>query len=889
MDTNQDSLTALLHFDGSNGGTTIADGSKIALGAVCVGTAALSTTQFKYGTASLKTGSANGNYLKLSGGQAYNFGSGDFTVEAWVWPVSQGSDYGAIFGRWDDTVSANKDWLVWRAADGSVNVSVNGSQVVTGAAGDLPTGAFAHVALTRSGTTLQVWVGGVAKGSGTLSGAINCARAQFAALGQSNFGGGSTYLEAYYDDFRVSVGLARYTGAFTPSTAAFEDYWNIVLLCHFDRAYTTLYWRDSSRYARQLTGSSGTPPAQSSAQSKFGGNSVFFSGAAAYITAPDAPELALGANDFCIEGWFYPTSVAGGTALLIEKYNGGAGVPFRILRVANQLQAQLSTNGSSYTQNIGPVGTLTTNMWYHVALVRQGTTITLYLNGVSLGTASIGAGVALWPTTFPLYFGGEPSAWYYAGYLDEWRIVTGSSVYTGAFTPPPAAFSDPGLTDGGACVLRGVRLRGALGRLVPVANRQAPTIPYGYGKLRDVTWGGTASVSGQVTVNNIAAQRRVHLVDLKSLTVIRAAWSDASGNYSFPNIDGSRKYLVLGRDYTQTYNAVVQDNITPVETAIPPYRAARRKLRFVAGGTGLGASYPALIRVAEGGLGTLSALALTAADLTAPVRYMPRARDDVADIIFTDTAGNQLDFWQESTTGTAPDRVAYYWVKLPGDLDAGPVDIYVRYNTGETLTKTSNGAALFPTLFDDFATYDTGKWAASGGSTPGASGSLLSVSANGSLGHVMSVGTYAAGLEVIANQAVIPTNTFTGFSSGKFGFCDGTTNVANAIAMFDNPGDFQAGSRLAINQEVTSSANGRFTPRLTSGRLALGRATDGSVSLSVNGAQVMTRTGASTANAKVIIASTYTSGVSQQLDWVLARKYIPSGPPVMVQFPEEFL
>lgn len=139
MDTNQEYLTSLLHFDGSNGATTIPDTSKTALNSVCVGTCALSTAQKQFGTASLKTGSANGNYLKLGAGKtALDFGSSDFTVEAWVWPVSQGADYGAIFGRWDDA-SSNKDWLVWRAADGSVNVSINGSQVVTGAAGDLPT------------------------------------------------------------------------------------------------------------------------------------------------------------------------------------------------------------------------------------------------------------------------------------------------------------------------------------------------------------------------------------------------------------------------------------------------------------------------------------------------------------------------------------------------------------------------------------------------------------------------------------------------------------------------------------------------------------------------------------------------------------------------------
>ncbi|ODV42266.1 hypothetical protein AWV79_28240 [Cupriavidus sp. UYMMa02A] len=98
-DRYQESVALLLHCDGSNGATALADSSKYASTPVCRGSAALSTVQKQFGTASLKTGNTNGNHLVFGNAPRFNLGTGDFTVEAFVWPVSQGTDGGAIIGR----------------------------------------------------------------------------------------------------------------------------------------------------------------------------------------------------------------------------------------------------------------------------------------------------------------------------------------------------------------------------------------------------------------------------------------------------------------------------------------------------------------------------------------------------------------------------------------------------------------------------------------------------------------------------------------------------------------------------------------------------------------------------------------------------------------------
>jgi hypothetical protein len=77
------------------------------------------------------------------------------------------------------------------------------------------------------------------------------------------------------------------------------------------------------------------------------------------------------------------------------------------------------------------------NAWSHVAVVRSGTTISIYLNGVSSASATVSQAIG---TTGAFSFGrqSDGSGYYYNGYFSNIRIVKGTAVYTGNFTPPTA-------------------------------------------------------------------------------------------------------------------------------------------------------------------------------------------------------------------------------------------------------------------------------------------------------------------------------------------------------------------------------------------------------------------------------------------------------------------
>ena len=209
-------VSLLLHMDGVDGSTTIID----QIGAQClpVGDARLSTAQSVYGGSSLLLGgSMDGLQINHSG--ALNFGTGDFTIEMWVYVIAHTDVLAALFSSGGSSWSSGE--CILRFDTGSVlSLYTYGSGVLVGT-GSFPAGQWQHVALCRSGGTASIYRGGVAVASGSLPGNLNFSNNLKSFLGYSDFDKRS--LNGYIDDLRVTKGLARYTASFTPPAAPFPD------------------------------------------------------------------------------------------------------------------------------------------------------------------------------------------------------------------------------------------------------------------------------------------------------------------------------------------------------------------------------------------------------------------------------------------------------------------------------------------------------------------------------------------------------------------------------------------------------------------------------------------------------------------------------------------
>jgi len=201
-------VSLLLHGDGTNGSTTIVDSSPSPKTVTAVGNAQISTAQSKFGGASLAFDGA-GDVLTIPSNAAFALGTGDFTVEAWVYHT--GAVNQAI-------VSFNNFHFVYGIA-GYLRFFNATSPSVIDATVSYIDNAWAHVAVVRSGANITLYQNGVNVGSGATSvNYVNTANINIGA-----YIGTASFWQGYIDDLRITKGVARYTSNFTPPTAPFPD------------------------------------------------------------------------------------------------------------------------------------------------------------------------------------------------------------------------------------------------------------------------------------------------------------------------------------------------------------------------------------------------------------------------------------------------------------------------------------------------------------------------------------------------------------------------------------------------------------------------------------------------------------------------------------------
>ena len=128
---------------------------------------------------------------------------------------------------------------------------------------------------------------------------------------------------------------------------------------------------------------------------------------------------------FTIEGWVYHTSLYN-YITWASTTRGATG--FNIGTDASGIVVWYSSGGRQIQSTSGAVKT---NCWQHFAYVRNGTTITAYLDGISVGSATISTNFS----ATALSIGGlDNTSEYFTGYLSDIRIYSAAK-YTSNFTP----------------------------------------------------------------------------------------------------------------------------------------------------------------------------------------------------------------------------------------------------------------------------------------------------------------------------------------------------------------------------------------------------------------------------------------------------------------------
>ena len=222
-------VALLLYGNSINGSTSIIDSSPSPKTVTAVGNAQISTAQSKFGGASIAI-NGTGNYLLTPDNSAYDFGTGDLTVELWAnFSVSTSGASYALAMQGIGAFNNDSGWSLLRHSSNKLRfiftsdgVGASGFRICDSTNDFLPaTGIWYHLAVTRNGNTLRVFIDGVQSGTFTGTQAIFNSSRQL-SIGADESGG--TALSGYIDDLRITKGVARYTANFTPPTAPFPNY-----------------------------------------------------------------------------------------------------------------------------------------------------------------------------------------------------------------------------------------------------------------------------------------------------------------------------------------------------------------------------------------------------------------------------------------------------------------------------------------------------------------------------------------------------------------------------------------------------------------------------------------------------------------------------------------
>ena len=419
----------------------------------------------------------SGDFLQVPASEDLNVGSADFTAEAWVYPTQYGEIVGAFnlnapYSGWlwslDFSNSSGKQ-MIWFDGNQQQSTTV------------VPLNKWSHIAFSKSGTTVKYFLDGKLDGSFTASANSTWSNQVVHIGADSNsltspgrkFGG-------FISNLRLIKGTALYTSDFTPPTEPLTNVTNTKLLCCQDTngfmtggqpilntnstGTTTTSGTRSDFYASSMvlalamngsnggttftdqhaiikgSGSAKTITAYgdaqtSTAQSYFYGSSAKFDGTGDYLASTETDIGNFGTGDFTVEYWCKNSTTQPSPNFCPQVGNladSTAGGTWRIGTFQSDGYLKLAThNGSSFTDYSFNSVNYNDDVWHHFCVQRSSGTVTAYVDGVSIGTASVSVD---FNATKPIQIGREGySPTYFNGYIQDLRIYKGLAKYSSNF------------------------------------------------------------------------------------------------------------------------------------------------------------------------------------------------------------------------------------------------------------------------------------------------------------------------------------------------------------------------------------------------------------------------------------------------------------------------
>jgi len=360
-----------------------------------------------------------------------------FTVEAWA-KLNSGSVSGGIVGNRFGAGATNW-WTLGVEGAGELVVETGpGESVVYMRTGVFPAGlGWKHYVAVKSGTNFQIFIDGVSKGTGTITGNVGGTTNE---LRIGRWFAANQIWNGLIDDVRIynyartadQIASDYRAGAYRTivGTSVPSTWWTDGLVG---------YWNFDGQNTTTTSGiNAGTKDA--TANNNWGkfyggvgvaggvsGQALKFDGVNDYVDAGNGASLQLSPGNLTIEAWVYPRTapaaginfvLVGSTGMLAPDTKGyeiafnGSTNRFRFLLRAD------SATGVTVTSNNAP----TLNTWQHIVAVNDGGTMKMYVNGVQ--QAATGTAPATFAMGRNLIFGEDLWGDNFDGLIDEVRIYS---------------------------------------------------------------------------------------------------------------------------------------------------------------------------------------------------------------------------------------------------------------------------------------------------------------------------------------------------------------------------------------------------------------------------------------------------------------------------------
>jgi uncharacterized repeat protein (TIGR01451 family) len=388
------------------------------------GATGIDTTQAKFGSGSLRLREGTELQLGRSGtisgfNTEFDLGGVSFTYEFWLY-VETGTTY-VDCGWWGNLSAFNqRTWrMLWLLQGGEPGLEVelfDNNFILDAAVPELQYSTWQHIALCydHDTTTARVFVDGVLVATGDLSGATYTDTYEPSLIIWGTDG------VAYIDCLRVIRDVALYTEAFTPPSS--------VLTTPTDAQAAPSELAGIRVQLKGLGNSSGGDVVDDTGKivtlETTGGHLSFFAGDNALTNSDGCIQMqrlsgqtVMGAHfeiqpgedmdslagDDWTQEFFYKMNELNSGSLRFPGPTGSSSPAFITIQVASESVEATINNGIS-TIVLGTEDALD-NVWNHVALVREGGTLNLYVNGLLKDTAAIGFNIPDRPINWPCVTG----------------------------------------------------------------------------------------------------------------------------------------------------------------------------------------------------------------------------------------------------------------------------------------------------------------------------------------------------------------------------------------------------------------------------------------------------------------------------------------------------